>query len=316
MDFIRPETLDWSREQQEGLDEEAAGCVEASSPAQATMLDPFGKLGQSALEPRRGSQGSIPPSTTEPRDRLPVHGADSRSGPNSGGCCCRPLPPNLGGLKKLDELSALEYASWCCYCCCAGCGTSALSSPCFVDTKSCLCYQRCGHAGPCQGKNGLFSCVVQSWCSTLACQCPSRAGMPTFVVCSLDDCCPRGICCCLRSSRRADSSSGRPSGTEEEPMTAHDAMIDQCLLWYCCCCGCSCLPPHCGELINHRTTCCCIEFQGGTMLPTCSEESWSYGWLGNYMACGRFYSQFRLPFYCKDSPVIACCGWRCRPHRR
>lgn len=207
----------------------------------------------------------------------------------------------------MDEVSAVKYASWCCYCLCAGCGSSALSTPAHVDCKCCVCFEVCRHAeGPCIGKDGATSCVAETCCCISAWQYPARPGLPCLM------CCDGELCPSYRHGR------GRTGAHHDSHELAvihpHDAMIDHCVLWYCCCTGLAVFPPNFGQCMSHKTTCGALHAHGGTYMANCSEESWHYGWLGYYLACGQLYSHCKVPFHCRDSPIMACCGRKCR-HR-
>lgn len=216
--------------------------------------------------------------------------------------CCGPVPAEVVGITSLDEMQAVKYAQWCLYCCCGGFGGSEVSSPFSVSCKCCVCFQDCKNHGQCVDRDGWGSCLHSTCCTSVACQLPPRLGAPALKCCGLECC--QGLRF-ARDRMARQRCSAEPSGG---PLHPHDALFDQCVLWYVFCLGCTCKPIDLEQFCLCRTTCCSCHTRGGTMTPSCSEESWSYGWLGCFLALGRLYGQCKVPFHCKDSPIVACCG--------
>lgn len=269
-----------------------------------------GKVDESKLPVQQVMErvNSRPPSVEQPKEGRPKEGANTASG--GGSCCCGPLPKELEGMASLDEAHAVRYATWCCYLCCGGCGSSQISSPCFVECKCCLCSEVCKNAGPCVDGDGVCSCIQKTCCTTFACQVPRRPGAPACVICGIECC--QGLLFSRAQTVANDHEVGaRPSMTEGG-IHPHDTLADRCLPCYCCLGGCAISPPDLEQFCSYKTTCCCCHHTGGTMTPACSEESWHYGWIGTYIALGQLYGQCKVPFLCSDSPIIACCGWKCR----
>mmetsp|Transcript_107352 Transcript_107352/g.272454 ORF Transcript_107352/g.272454 Transcript_107352/m.272454 type:complete len:301 (-) Transcript_107352:228-1130(-) len=209
------------------------------------------------------------------------------------------IPLELTTLKLLDEHRALLYADWCCYLCCGGCGTSVVSSPPSIEYKCCLCWQKCR---PDQetSTDGCCSCMQSCCCCTWACQLPSRSGAPICKVCNLE--------CCTGMKYRRDLA-GKGHGTDKRHR--HDTMQDFFVPCYCLWGGCAFLPV---MEFSNRCTCCFCEATSQNMLPACDEEALNFGWCGYFCACHKCYAQLKLPCLCKEIPILACCGWKCR-HR-
>lgn len=207
------------------------------------------------------------------------------------------LPVEIRNINCLDEHKALIYANWCIYCLCCGCGSSPIYSPIYMDFKCCCCLERCRTDADTQ-QHGCSSTVNSCCCCLCACQFPRRVHQPFVKICNIE--------CCSGFRFNRDAGRSAPFSAQHR----HDVMQEFCVPCYCCCGGFSLTPGF--ECCTSHCTCGQCDIKTQHLIPKCTLDSISHGWLGYFCACHHCYLQFRLPFLCKEIPICACCGSKCR----
>jgi len=201
----------------------------------------------------------------------------------------------------IDEPTIMSKGKWYCYCCCGGAGWVPETHSPFRCSTKCICVEHVCQMVPVGDPEGFCS-VVQTCCyCTPMLELPPPEGLPRCMCCGV----------LFGGIKRTDVTHNKEVTVEDDPISLFEHLVyNSTQLCFCSFCGCG-VQPFFQEFYDAYFKCFCCRYSTKTLAP-CEAEEVSFCRL--LVNAGLCIGQCRFPCKLAGSPVVACCGKRCKQH--